>query len=245
MPEIAPPRYGQIDHDYCQSSPATTPADEEAGLDDQPHALPGAGRLRRGLDRWDQRAGGRRPVQPLGPLAAIRGGVVFVADVGAQLLGDDPVGPSRHREVPGAAVVHRDAAPAGLPGEARPQGRRHGVDHRDGRGAVRGARAAGRRAQVPWDEVPAPAHRGRPVRGGAARPVLRRGPGGAGGDAGGDGGVHVARREGRRRPRGAGAGVVRGWRGPSSATVGGGTRPASTPSRRRRRSWRWCSTRPG
>ena len=112
MPEIPPPRYGQVDRDYAARL-ATTPADE-----DGPVWMINLMHYRDRADYGDGSTSGISGREaddryaPLGPLAAIGAEIVFVADVDAQLLGDAPeVGPGRDREVPDPAVVHRDAAP--------------------------------------------------------------------------------------------------------------------------------------
>ena len=90
MPEIPPPRYGQVDMDYAARL-ATTPAD-----DDGPVWMINLMHYR---DRADYGDGSTTGISgreaddryaPFGPLAAIGAEIVFVADVDSQLLGDAP-----------------------------------------------------------------------------------------------------------------------------------------------------------
>ena len=90
MPENAPPRYGQIDHDYAARL-ATNPAD-----DDGPVWMINLMHYRERADYGDGATTGISGREaddkyaPYGPLAAIGAEIVFVADVDSQLLGDAP-----------------------------------------------------------------------------------------------------------------------------------------------------------
>jgi hypothetical protein len=90
MPEIPPPRYGQVDMDYAAEL-ATTPRDEDGPVwminlmhyRDRADYGDGATTGISGREADDKYA-------PFGPLAAIGAEIVFVGDVVSQLLGDAP-----------------------------------------------------------------------------------------------------------------------------------------------------------
>jgi hypothetical protein len=157
MPELGKPRYGQVDYDYAKTL-ATTPPE-----DDGPVWMINLMHYRDHADYGDGSGGGISGREaddryaPFGPLAAIGAEIVFVAEVDAQLLGDEP-------KWDRVAIVKYPTRRSFIDMQSRPDFKEKHV-HKDAGMAstiVMGGipfeppSQPAEIAEVPWDQVPHP-----------------------------------------------------------------------------------------